>query len=200
MGARQWQPPQSELEAKVLAIWKGVLNTDRVGVEDGFFDVGGDSILLVAVADRIKRELAPRLTVTDLFKYSTVRLISNHIAATTVTENPSEPELDPEVNRGIAIASASLLASEAPTYLADSLAIIGISCQFPDAPDHRTFWENLRQGRAAGRFFSEAELREAGLAEALIRDPHFVPLQITIEDKDGFDPAFFQHLPPRCRR
>ena len=183
--------PQSELEAKVLAIWKGVLNTDRVGVEDGFFDVGGDSILLVAVADRIKRELAPRLTVTDLFKYSTVRLISNHIAATTVAENASEPERDPEVNRGIAIASASLLASAAPTYLAESLAIIGISCQFPDAPNHRTFWENLRQGRAAGRFFSEAELREAGLAEALIRDPHFVPLQITIEDKDCFDPAFF---------
>ena len=183
--------PLSELEAKVLAIWKGVLNTDRVGVEDGFFDVGGDSILLVAVADRIMHELAPHLTVTDLFKYSTVRLISNHIAATTVTESFSEPVLDPVVNRGITTASASLLASEAPTYLADSLAIIGISCQFPGAPNHRTFWENLRQGRAAGRFFAEAELRAAGLADVLIRDPHFVPLQITIEDKDCFDPAFF---------
>src|SRR5690606_9753784 len=123
-------------------------HTEQIGVDDGFFDVGGDSLLLVAVAERIKRELAPIFTATDPLKYSTVRQISHHIAATTAAEDCCDPMHDPEADHGSITACLPYRSSELPGYLRDSLAIIGISCQFPDAPDHRTFWQNLRQGRA----------------------------------------------------
>src|SRR5215831_2507441 len=74
--------PQSELEAQVLAIWQAVLNTDQIGVEDGFFDAGGDSILLVAVADRIREALGCDLRLATLFQYTNVKEISAHIATT----------------------------------------------------------------------------------------------------------------------
>src|SRR5262249_30342497 len=140
---------------------------------------------------RIKRELDPDFTVTALFKYSSVRLLSQHIVASTARAKPSEPAPSHACPRGTVSAAIPGLPLESPAYLRDSLAIIGISCHFPGASDHRAFWHTLRQGRAAGRFLAEAELQGLGLAQALIRDPHFVPLQITIEDKDCFDPAFF---------
>src|SRR5262249_55655678 len=152
-------------------IWKAVLNTDQIGVDDGFFDVGGNSLLLVAVADRLREELGVDLRVAILFKYTNVRELSAHIAATRglsdtlATHAPAVPAHS---------APRAAYAPTVPEYYQDSLAIIGISCHFPGASDHRAFWRNLRQGRAAGRFLTEVELKEGGLAEALIRDPHFV--------------------------
>jgi len=36
---------------------------------------------------------------------------------------------------------------DGPAQKRDAIAIVGISCRFPDAPDHRAFWANLAEGR-----------------------------------------------------
>ncbi|MCK9395632.1 MAG: amino acid adenylation domain-containing protein, partial [Methylobacter sp.] len=38
-------PPQSEIERAVLAIWQALLNIGTIGVTDGFFELGGNSVL-----------------------------------------------------------------------------------------------------------------------------------------------------------
>ena len=50
-----------------------------------------------------------------------------------------------------------------------AVAIIGIAGRFPGAPDVQSFWENLRRGRESVTFFSDAELRAAGLPEDVLQ-------------------------------
>ncbi|MFB9329947.1 amino acid adenylation domain-containing protein [Paenibacillus aurantiacus] len=64
--------PGSELEKRLAAIWSELLGVARVGARDPFFEIGGNSLLLIRVHARID-ELYPRLVkVTDLFAYPTI--------------------------------------------------------------------------------------------------------------------------------
>lgn len=66
-------------EDAILAIWKTVLATDDVGVEDNFFDSGGHSILAVRVHREVQLRLGVELQVTDLFRFTTVRALARHL-------------------------------------------------------------------------------------------------------------------------
>ena len=69
----------SDVEGKILAIWRNALGTDAVGVEDNFFDSGGHSILAVRVHREIVQGLGVQLQVTDLFRFTTVRALARHL-------------------------------------------------------------------------------------------------------------------------
>ena len=45
-------------QAAVANVWQGVLKIDRVGIHDNFFDLGGHSLLVVQVQNRLKQCLA----------------------------------------------------------------------------------------------------------------------------------------------
>ena len=68
-------PPDSELEAWVARIWQQELNLASVGVDDNFFDVGGNSLLLVQVHRRLEERFRNRISVVDLFSYPTIRAL-----------------------------------------------------------------------------------------------------------------------------
>jgi Phosphopantetheine attachment site len=50
-----------------------------VGVDDNFFDLGGDSLLLVAVHSNLQKLLQREIPVTDLFEFSTIRKLAQHL-------------------------------------------------------------------------------------------------------------------------
>jgi amino acid adenylation domain-containing protein len=67
------------LEEDLLAeIWARVLGTDRVGVDDSFFSLGGDSIRSVQVLS-LAQERGLKLTLQDLFRFPTVRTLAEQI-------------------------------------------------------------------------------------------------------------------------
>jgi acyl transferase domain-containing protein len=76
-----------------------------------------------------------------------------------------------------------------------AIAIIGMAGRFPGARDVEAFWSNLRHGVHSITFFSDDELREAGVDPRLAADPSFVPAGGRIEDEDRFDAAFFGYTP-----
>jgi len=53
---RDFVPPRSPEEAALVRVWAEVLGVDRVGVEDDFYALGGDSMLAVRVLVRARRE------------------------------------------------------------------------------------------------------------------------------------------------
>lgn len=77
----------------------------------------------------------------------------------------------------------------------NAIAIVGMSCRFPGAPDVRTFWANLCSGTESIRRFSDEELEAAGVSERLRRDPAYVPVNGVLDGIDGFDAAFFDITP-----
>jgi thioesterase domain-containing protein/acyl carrier protein len=68
--------PQTELEEKLLAIFRDVLNNNEFGVTDSFFDYGGYSLLTVNLFTRINRALDLSLPISLLFDAPTVRALA----------------------------------------------------------------------------------------------------------------------------
>ncbi|HEX7180736.1 MAG TPA: amino acid adenylation domain-containing protein [Thermoanaerobaculia bacterium] len=68
----EYAPPETPAEGALAEIWAEVLGVERVGVNDNFFSLGGDSILsLRAVARARERGLA--VTLQQVFQHQTVR-------------------------------------------------------------------------------------------------------------------------------
>jgi amino acid adenylation domain-containing protein len=65
----------------LAAIWADVLGVDRVGVEDDFFELGGDSISSLKVVSRIRGVLGCGLSPRALFDHPTVERLAGHVSA-----------------------------------------------------------------------------------------------------------------------
>jgi acyl transferase domain-containing protein/SAM-dependent methyltransferase len=71
--------PTTELEHLVARHWADTLGLDRVGVHDNFFDLGGESLLVIQMADRLRDELTVDLSVKKLFNNLTVAEVAREI-------------------------------------------------------------------------------------------------------------------------
>ncbi|HZO73978.1 MAG TPA: SDR family oxidoreductase [Ktedonobacteraceae bacterium] len=77
----------------------------------------------------------------------------------------------------------------------NQIAVIGMACRLPGANDADEFWQNLCDGVESISFLSEQELRSAGVAPALLNDPHYVRAMAVLEGADLFDASFFGFTP-----
>ncbi len=85
------EPPGSKIELEIAAIWEEVLRVDRVGVNDNFFDVGGHSLLVVQVRDRIQSLLQRELPVTTLFQFPTIATLAQHLSGAERADGKEDP-------------------------------------------------------------------------------------------------------------
>ena len=79
--------------------------------------------------------------------------------------------------------------------LANAIAIIGMSGRFPGANNLEEFWRNLRDGVESVSFFSDEELRQAGVNPSIRRDSNYVGAGGVLADIDLFDARFFGFSP-----
>src|SRR5580692_7701750 len=77
----------------------------------------------------------------------------------------------------------------------EPIAIVGMACRFPGAPDVTTFWRNLREGVESIHVFSESELRAAGVSADLFRRAGYVPAHGRVDGVEEFDAEFFGIAP-----
>lgn len=63
--------PRNKLEEKICKIWMSLLSLQSLGVDDNFFEVGGDSIVSIQVVSRA-RKANINITTQQLFEYPTV--------------------------------------------------------------------------------------------------------------------------------
>jgi acyl transferase domain-containing protein/aryl carrier-like protein len=73
----------------------------------------------------------------------------------------------------------------------EGIAIVGMAGRFPRARNLDEFWRNLRDGVEAISFFTDDELRAAGVDSALLADPAYVKANAFLEDVELFDASFF---------
>jgi FkbH-like protein len=64
--------PRNPTETRIAQIWATILRLDRVGVEDNFFDLGGDSLRIVALHSRLQSAFETEFPVTKTFEHPTV--------------------------------------------------------------------------------------------------------------------------------
>jgi natural product biosynthesis luciferase-like monooxygenase protein len=68
-----------EIEATITDIWCEVLKVPRVGPRDNFFDLGGHSLLMVHVLNRLRSATGKELSMTDMFRYPTVAALAGFL-------------------------------------------------------------------------------------------------------------------------
>ncbi|NUU60572.1 non-ribosomal peptide synthetase [Paenibacillus agri] len=72
-----FQPPTNEIEQILCNVYKEVLSLPAIGITNGFFDVGGDSIVALQIVAKAK-EAGLHFEVSDIFRYQTVQELATH--------------------------------------------------------------------------------------------------------------------------
>ncbi len=75
------------------------------------------------------------------------------------------------------------------------IAVVGMACRFPGAPDVEAFWHNMVAGTDSISRLDRAGLRAAGAPDALLDDPDFVPARGVLDEVDLFAAEFFGVAP-----
>jgi acyl-CoA synthetase (AMP-forming)/AMP-acid ligase II/acyl carrier protein len=71
-----YEAPCGRTEKLLAAIWADVLNVDRVGVNDNFFEIGGHSLLAMQLVSRIRVELGNEMPVRAIFEAPTIATLA----------------------------------------------------------------------------------------------------------------------------
>ncbi|HEY0553027.1 MAG TPA: beta-ketoacyl synthase N-terminal-like domain-containing protein, partial [Thermoanaerobaculia bacterium] len=177
--------PRDGLERSLAGIWREVLKVDRVGVDDNFFDLGGHSLLAAQVHARLAALLGREVALLDLFRYPTVRSLAGFLGGAAAPQSLAGRE------RGAARREAASH-GEAKTA---GIAIVGMAGRFPGAGGVEAFWRNLVGGVESISFFSDEELRAAGVPEAALADPRYVRARGVVAGADELDAPFFGYSP-----
>ncbi|ACB75249.1 type I polyketide synthase [Opitutus terrae] len=82
-----------------------------------------------------------------------------------------------------------------PLARPNDIAVIGLALRVPGARNVEEFWANLRAGREAVTFFTDEELRRAGVEAAKLANPRYVKANAVLADADRFDAEFFGYTP-----
>jgi amino acid adenylation domain-containing protein len=173
--SQPYEEPHDAVEQQVCEAFARALRIDKVGRNDNFFDLGGDSLLVLQVLGELKRDTALPLSTNLFFRDPTPKAMAARLRPQV--EAPVQAASQPSAPRTAAPAS-------------DAVALIATAGRFPGAADVEQFWDNLVAGRDTITFFDDATL-DAGVSQALRSDPSYVRARGVIDGIENFDAAFF---------
>jgi amino acid adenylation domain-containing protein len=71
--------PQTQTEQKIAMIWQKILHIKKIGIHDNFFDLGGNSLLLIQVHEQLTNVLNQNIQIVTLFQYATISALAHHL-------------------------------------------------------------------------------------------------------------------------
>jgi amino acid adenylation domain-containing protein len=74
-----YEAPVGEAAQLCARVWADVLKVERVGADDNFFDLGGDSLLITQARSRLQALFHRPIPIVDLFRFTTVRSLARHL-------------------------------------------------------------------------------------------------------------------------
>jgi len=74
--------PQTELEKTIVQCWRELLNVERIGLNDDFFDLGGHSLLAAQFLSRLRDRVGIEVSLKTFFEASTVSGVAKSVTAT----------------------------------------------------------------------------------------------------------------------
>jgi acyl transferase domain-containing protein/acyl-CoA synthetase (AMP-forming)/AMP-acid ligase II/acyl carrier protein/precorrin-6B methylase 2 len=183
-GGDAYVAPGTATEQTIASIWQDVLEVGQVSLHGNFFQLGGHSLLLVQMHERLREEFDSPITLVELFKYPTVSSLAQfidggHHAASTAAAQGREQADRRRARRSHADAADT------------DIAVIGMSLRLPGADDVDAFWKNLAAGVESITFFSDDEIKKSGIDARTADDPNYVKASSVLSDIAGFDPDFF---------
>jgi len=75
--------PDGALEEFLATQWRDLLRLNRVGARDNFFDLGGNSVMIVQIHHRLKQHLQRDVPLIALFQYPTIDTLARFLGDNT---------------------------------------------------------------------------------------------------------------------
>ena len=176
--SNEYAAPRTAAEQRMARVWSEVLEIDAVGITDSFFDLGGDSLRAIRVANRLGETYGDRIRSTSLFEHTSIRAL----AAALEGGQPAEtPRATTHPNGG---------------QSDHRIAVIGMACRFPGADTLEAFWSNLRSGRESITFFGPDPSEQGGDAASATGT---VAARGLLSGVDQFDAPLFRLTPRQAQ-
>ena len=80
---RTYAAPLGDIETTIAELWQDLLDIDRVGRHDHFFDLGGHSLLALQLISRLRQAFGAELTPRELFERPTLADMAELVASAT---------------------------------------------------------------------------------------------------------------------
>ncbi len=208
--------PATQAEQAVHDEWCVVLEVEQVGVEDSFFDVGGHSLLLGRLQQRLSVRFGRAVSLVRLIDGPTVRAHAAYLTGSATvgsatagpatagratagpatvgpaTAGPATVGLATDrPNVAASVASAEGVSSEGAERTGEEIAVIGLAGRFPGAPSTDALWWNLCAGVDSIHDYTESELRALGIGSSLLADPAHVRAGGRLSGVEDFDAELF---------
>lgn len=91
--------PQTEIENKIIDILREILNIKNISLDDSFYDLGGDSLLAITLAIRLKSEFNIEILVKNILNQTTIKdiceLVLEKCNSNTTIENHQKLQVIP---------------------------------------------------------------------------------------------------------
>jgi polyketide synthase 12 len=120
--------PTNELERQIQSIWVDVLGHDRIGVNDSFFKIGGNSLRVVRVQIELQKLLGRPISTSTLYEFFTIKDLAAHLAGGKKSMSQNGPR-------------------KLTAAIDEPIAIVAMSCRLPGGVDSpEDLWDLLERG------------------------------------------------------
>jgi acyl transferase domain-containing protein/glutamate-1-semialdehyde aminotransferase len=165
--------PNSEIEKSVTAIWEKHLNISGIGLDDTFFELGGNSILALTILAQINKLQNKKISIVKLFQYPTVRVICEYLEGST----------DNVIKKIIKKNNQSR-----------DVAVIAMTGRFPNSNSISEFWDKIKDSKNCIDLFDDKDLHPSVDQDQLL-NPNFVKVAGLYPGYDEFDSQYFGMTP-----
>lgn len=76
----EYAAPENQTEQKLVNIWKKFFKLNKIGIHDNYFDIGGHSLLALAIFNEIEKEFGKKLPLATLFKAQTIKELAVYLS------------------------------------------------------------------------------------------------------------------------
>lgn len=156
--------------------------------ETGFFDLGMDSLMAVEMRTRLNRILSGEYVVpnTIIFDFPNISRLALHLVNELCDVEPGIPS------------PPTVQLQETPPEI-DPIAVVGMACRFPGAPNIESFWQLLHDGKNAISESRPANNHWYGVVGDPAANRNGVQKGGFIEGIEKFDAEFFDIQPIEAR-
>jgi amino acid adenylation domain-containing protein len=181
-------PPEDALQAQVLGAMRQILGRPQLGMDDGFFESGGHSLLAAQLCARLGRELATTVSLRQLFDAPTARQLSELLRARAGVAQAAAPTIPKLADPS----TAPLTPMQERLWILEQIEPGGVTWNTPSA--HRL--RGPMDEQAFARAFAEMVRRQPALRTIIVEDDDG-PRQKVLDEVDVplLPPLDLSHLP-----
>lgn len=170
-----------DIEKNLLDICSEVLGITNIDIEESFFDMGANSMLITQLQEKINLIYPGIISVAQMFSYSSISKLAGYIKG-KYSDEKDKPYIQKEKSN-----------------TEDDIAIIGLSINMPGCNTLDDFWKLIRSGNDAISNFPENRRHDIDTYlsfKGLNREEHEYIQAAYLDEIDKFDYKFF-HISPK---